>query len=469
IKLHCWDFGGQQIMHATHQFFLSKRSLYVLVLDSRRETQPNYWLKHIQTFGNNAPVIIVINKIDENPHFSLSKRKLIQQYPNIKHIARISCATQDGIDDLKTQIQNLLPDIELLHTLFPATWFKVKTAITEQATQTNFTSYEHFVNICENNEIKKESEQNTLINFLHDLGIVIHFQDRWLRETNVINPQWITEAIYNLINAKQLVGGKLHREQLTQILDNDIYPTRKHDYIIELMKKFELCYALNENEFLLPDLFNNDPPDFEFDESHALHFIFDYDFLPNSIFTRFIVRMHNDIHDNIYWRNGCLLHNPHYNSTALIETDNNQISVHITGQQRREYLTVLQFILNDLNNHFNKLKITTKIGLPDNPHIMVDQNYLMQLANNGQTVYIAPEMPDKTYNINELLGMISTDNFDENQMMQMLQSITTILQDMGLKQEELMAKGEDIFAIKPSMMGVSVNLLELWRRMQSQR
>ena len=36
IKLNVWDFGGQEIMHATHQFFLTKRSLYLLVLDSRQ-------------------------------------------------------------------------------------------------------------------------------------------------------------------------------------------------------------------------------------------------------------------------------------------------------------------------------------------------------------------------------------------------------------------------------------------------
>ncbi|MCP4152829.1 MAG: hypothetical protein GY757_34165, partial [bacterium] len=33
IKARLWDFGGQEIMHATHRFFLSKRSLYILVLD----------------------------------------------------------------------------------------------------------------------------------------------------------------------------------------------------------------------------------------------------------------------------------------------------------------------------------------------------------------------------------------------------------------------------------------------------
>jgi internalin A len=66
IKVNFWDFGGQEIMHATHQFFLSKRSLYILVLDSRREEKAEYWLKHIRSFGGDSPILVVLNKIDEN-------------------------------------------------------------------------------------------------------------------------------------------------------------------------------------------------------------------------------------------------------------------------------------------------------------------------------------------------------------------------------------------------------------------
>ena len=35
VRLHVWDFGGQEIMHATHQFFLTERSLYFVVLSGR--------------------------------------------------------------------------------------------------------------------------------------------------------------------------------------------------------------------------------------------------------------------------------------------------------------------------------------------------------------------------------------------------------------------------------------------------
>jgi len=35
ITLNTWDFGGQQIYHATHQFFLTHRSLYLVIWNAR--------------------------------------------------------------------------------------------------------------------------------------------------------------------------------------------------------------------------------------------------------------------------------------------------------------------------------------------------------------------------------------------------------------------------------------------------
>ena len=65
IKLNVWDLGGQEIYHATHQFFLTERTLYVLVLNSRQSETQNrldYWLKTIRTLGNDAPILVVQNQ-----------------------------------------------------------------------------------------------------------------------------------------------------------------------------------------------------------------------------------------------------------------------------------------------------------------------------------------------------------------------------------------------------------------------
>jgi len=53
FKVSIWDFGGQEIYHATHQFFLTRRSLYALVADDRKEdTDFNYWLQVVELLRN---------------------------------------------------------------------------------------------------------------------------------------------------------------------------------------------------------------------------------------------------------------------------------------------------------------------------------------------------------------------------------------------------------------------------------
>jgi len=469
IKLHCWDFGGQQIMHTTHQFFLSKRCLYLLVIDSRRESHVAYWLQHINSFGYQAPVIIVINKIDENPHFDLlQQRQLRQDYPNLKQICRISCATGAGLPELHQAIQQTLPAIELLHTKFPQTWWQVKTELSNQAQQNNFSSYEHYVELCAKYGIQQESAQNTLINFLHDLGLIIHFADPRLRETTVINPRWITEAVYRIITAPALAqNGKLHRNNLQTLLDPQIYPERKHDYILELMCRFELCYAVNQQEYLLPDLFPTQEPPINFNADQALRFILDYEFLPAAIFTRFIVKMQHQIVADSYWRSGVLLQDTSTDSTALVETDtvNNRISIQITSTQQREYLSILLFVFHDLQRNFHALKVTEKISLPDNPQLNVSYEYLQTIAKDGDKFYRPPEDPGKKYAIAELLGLV-TPQLDEMQMM--LIKIIKMLENQGFSEEkDIIDHIDDVVKVNLGIGSFNVDmnaLLRKWRQ-----
>src|SRR5258706_1060190 len=63
IQLNAWDFGGQDVYRVTHQFFFSRRSLYLLVWEPRRgvqQCQVEDWLNMIRLrVGDEARVIIV--------------------------------------------------------------------------------------------------------------------------------------------------------------------------------------------------------------------------------------------------------------------------------------------------------------------------------------------------------------------------------------------------------------------------
>lgn len=68
FRLNVWDFGGQEIYHATHQFFLTKRSIYALVDDTKEDNKSvsdegfKYWLDLVEVFGGVSPVLIFQNE-----------------------------------------------------------------------------------------------------------------------------------------------------------------------------------------------------------------------------------------------------------------------------------------------------------------------------------------------------------------------------------------------------------------------
>ncbi len=140
ILVHFWDFGGQVIMHATHQFFMSKRSLNILVLDGRKEEDAEYWLKHIESFGGTSPILVAINKIDQHPGFDVNRKFLLEKYPSIKGFIRMSCKSGEGIKIFFRHLGRELTIIEHLKTLWAKSWFKVKKQLEKM--KDDYISYE---------------------------------------------------------------------------------------------------------------------------------------------------------------------------------------------------------------------------------------------------------------------------------------------------------------------------------------
>jgi internalin A len=159
------------------------------------------------------------------------------------------------------------------------------------------------------------------------------------------------------------------------------YPPYQYDFIISLMKKFELSYDLDNSTVLLPASLEIQEPNFEFEYEGALKFIIDYDFLPLSVMPRFIVRMNRDIKDNLRWRTGVVLEDKGFNSTAVVRADNEakRISICVNGRQKRDYFAVILQRFREINNSIEKLKAIEKIPLPDEPEVTVGYEHLIKL------------------------------------------------------------------------------------------
>jgi small GTP-binding protein len=410
IIVRIWDFGGQEIMHATHQFFLSKRSLYILVLDGRKDEKTEYWLRHIESFGGDSPALVVINKIDENPGFDVNRPFLQQKYKNIKGFYRVSCADKMGIAEFSKALGDALSQVEMLRTTWSISWFKVKMEL--EYMKEDYISYDQYDTICREHSVIGYDSQTTLVDFLNDLGIVLHFNDPYLKETSVINPRWITEAVYRIINSRELADNKgiLNKDDLDGILDKQKYPVRKHDYIIELMKKFELCFSLDDCTVLIPDLLDVSEPRFDFDYDASLKFLIQYDFLPRSVIARFIVRMHKDIKGKFRWRTGVVLKNEAFQATAVIKADEREkkIYIYVSGEQKQYYFAVIRHTFRDINGSYEKLGVSERVPVPGDLKVTVGYDHLIKVKKSGEN-YFFPEGAEKKYNIDDLLSGFEED------------------------------------------------------------
>ncbi|MCP4153395.1 MAG: hypothetical protein GY757_37050, partial [bacterium] len=235
-----------------------------------------------------------------------------------------------------------------------------------------------------------------------------------LEDTHILEPRWVTEAVYKIINSKNVNRSKgvLNLRQLQEILKqksktNFAYPRDKYQYIIQLMRKFELCFEIDSQNVLVPDLLDVQQSTFEFDTNSALKFVIRYDFLPRSIMPRFIVRMHKDIKKNLRWRTGVVLVNNGFKAEAVVKADNEErrISLYVSGEQKRDYFAVLLHCLRDINNGFEKLGATELVPMPENPAITVSYNHLLKLEQLGELSYF-PDGAAKKYNVRQLLGTV---------------------------------------------------------------
>ncbi len=336
IKLNIWDFGGQEIMHATHQFFLTKRSLYLLVLDARltqEENRVEYWLKIIQSFGGESPVLIVGNKTDQHP-LDIDRTGLQKKYPNIVGILETSAATGAGIEALKAEIAKQVDTLPHVRDLLPETWFTVKSKLEELGRDKNFITQDEYLSLCGANDVTDETSQHTLIGFLHDLGVVLHFQDDpRLEALGILNPQWVTNGVYKILNSHELFQnqGTLTLPMLNKILNLPEYPSNKRLFIVDMMKKFELCYDIEpDKSFLIPDLLPKDEP-FTGEWDGALAFQYHYNVLPTSIISRFIVRMNAFIHKTV-WRSGVVLKSGGNTALVKADTEDRKIYIWVSGE-----------------------------------------------------------------------------------------------------------------------------------------
>ncbi len=465
ININIWDFAGQEITHQTHQFFLSHRSLYLLVLDGQKQDNDSAiteWLNTIKAISDNAPIVVVINKCDLNPGYKFDEFRFGQAF-NIVKVLYTSAAAEakidsnilsqinHSIDDLVSVIEQQIEQIKEVKLPFPPSWLAVKNELEDkQKADVDFIESVDYERICESHGVNSENLQNALLSILNQIGTIVTYKEHQrLNVMQIINPAWVTNGVYKVLRSP-LIGNTeatLNEAQFRQIFcDERKYSKSRHyTWLIDLLKQFRLAFSIDDHRVLLPSRLETTQPPFNWsDYQQGLNFRFLYEgILKKGILSQLIVLKHqyvtvtsnagSDSAADKYWQRGVFLSHENANGVVVSDEDKKTITIAIDQANRagRELLTIIRHAIREINGP--ELDVEEQVPLLADKTVLGFESFdaIVDAEQQGGTEYRAKigKKAYKTFKIAELLDgyRIKDDpSFDYNRLTKDLFEISCI-------------------------------------------
>ncbi|MEU8820286.1 SAV_2336 N-terminal domain-related protein [Actinoplanes sp. NPDC048796] len=308
FRAHIWDFGGQETYHATHQLFLTGRSVYVLVLDGRREeTDIGYWLETVSLLSGRSPLMIVQNR-GQGHLPPLDVPTLRREYPNLAGTFNVDLSDNVGLAEFTARLRRELELLPHVGTVVPRNWQAVHRALDDDPR--DFISAAEFFAICARHGLTREPESRRLGELLHDLGTCLYFpDDPMLADVLILNPAWALRAVHRVLDDGEVVAnrGVMTPADLTRIWWEPAYTSMRAE-LLRLMVRFALCYQIpGTDSYLAPQLLPPARPAYSWDEPGTVALRYEYDVMPKGIVRRLIVALHDLIEGDAVWRGGVVL------------------------------------------------------------------------------------------------------------------------------------------------------------------
>lgn len=375
FRLNIWDFGGQEIYHATHQFFLTKRSLYILLDDTRKDEKTvndptfNYWLQVAELYGGGSPLLIVQNEKGDRSK-QLDLKGMQGRFGFVKDTRAANLLTCRGLDEVWAAIQYWLKQLPHIGEEQPKAWLDIRRELERLAREEgrDIISLDKYYEVCAQYTIPERDRALFLSSYLHDFGAFLHFQDHpLLRKMLVLNNRWATDAVYKVLDFEPVkkAFGRFTRSDLSKIWSDARYADQ-HDELLALMEKFELCYKLPDEKtetWLAPQLLSVLQPDaLVWDESDNLQIRYEYEFMPKGLLSQHIVRMHRYIRQpDLAWKSGIVFERADSQALVTEAWGSRNIRLQAHGPQAKELLTLLSEDFDKMHERLEGLRVKKMI------------------------------------------------------------------------------------------------------------
>ena len=361
MSLSVWDFGGQDIYHATHQFFLTGRSLFLLVWNARSGADRGrfrYWLEMITARAPGSPILVVATHTADWPA-DIDLKPLITDYPQIVGHLSVDCVSREGIAHLLTVVADQAAALPLMGQSWPRAWTRTADALASGEHPPHITAgLMH--QIMARAGVVGVADQEALAQVLHYRGQILYYPgDRDLSDTVILDPRWLSAKISGLLDVRGPGdnSGILTRADVELAWGEIPEPLRRQ--LLILMQRYDVCYLVDEADggalAIAVSRLPQSPPDYasawgkplQRPGCREIQVRYRLPVLPPGIPAWFLARSHR-FSTGLQWRYGTLLSHPDAEHTALIAADveRNTVELAVRGPLPASFFAVLDDGLN---------------------------------------------------------------------------------------------------------------------------
>lgn len=375
MQLKAWDFGGQQIYQATHQFFLTDRSLYLLVWSARtgfEQSRIYTWLDMISARAPEARILLVATSAEER-QADLPISELRSRYPKIVGSITVSNPKRTGIDKLQQMIGSEAKSLPLMGERWPAAWLGVAEKL--RRSELNSISRETLFRMMDQGKVKAQ-DRVVLARWLHELGDILYFQDDpQLDQVIILKPEWVTEKVSRVLDSPEVdqQKGMFTRSTMDRIWSDLNRELREH--FLRLMERFDLsyCTARDRQVSIVVERLPWEPPDYqdrwggiqssEYCREVSMKFELGST-VPPGLPTWFIAQSHR-FSTETHWRQGALLADEGQH-LGLVRSDPHQRCIWLTvrGPSPHNFFALLRDGLESTIERYPGLKVVRKVPCP---------------------------------------------------------------------------------------------------------
>ncbi|MCB9113213.1 MAG: leucine-rich repeat domain-containing protein [Anaerolineales bacterium] len=378
IQLNAWDFGGQDVYRVTHQFFFSRRSLYLLVWEPRRGVQQGQvedWLNMIRLrVGDEARVLIVSTHCKTGERIARIDQPVLQQqygamivgfYEVDSLVLDETTGEMVGIAELKKVIARESAKLEQMGMMFNNDWKAARDELL--ARDEPRISYSTFSGICAARGLSNIAT-DTLAHLMHDLGYIVHYSDdEKLRDDVVLKPEWLTKAIGFVLEDRktQETDGILEDNRLFEVWHDHTFTNEPkynpeiYPFFLRLMEKYDVSYRLTDGNASLvaqhvpqvrpelPWLPEQEPPK----DQRRIAMVCALEEDPPGLVPWMIVRTHDYAYPvnahSLHWQKGMFLsHGTH--GTAMLEKRDRDFYIYAQAAWPEHFMNVIHSTLEKL-------------------------------------------------------------------------------------------------------------------------